>query len=506
MRKIYFAGIFLLTLLFYSCKKEQTLTPKTANAGEELKKTDWISGAELTNGTYVFKNNNGQCFEAASTSNGAVIRQSTYTGSPIQQWDVLALGNGYYKITNHQTKLALDVPQYSKGQKVQLQQWTPNNGDNQLWYLQNQGKFYALQNKNSKLVVTLNNNSTAKFEKITQTTFVYSYANAWIPEMVNLPRITIAGTKFIDPSGKEFKAWGLNYVGNALQELMEDKWDQPAVMAAIASDFAYMKSLGTNIVRLQLQYNKYMSSPTTPNIDNIKRLLQVVEIAKQNDIYLIVTGLAAFRPADQPSWYVNTTDEQRWAMQANFWMAISTALKNNPTVFSFNLMNEPIVNSGNTAINLTNWANNGTNENSGDWFVQYITRQPYPGSTNGASNWENQMRKWIQKLTAAVRAIDQTTPITVGFLDLPPYAHFTPDLDYASPHLYIKNNASGKTSIAQYTSNKPLLIEETWPFWFQGLDANTLKTFCLENKATNSGWVSQFFGRTISYYENLKPQ
>ncbi|RYZ91947.1 MAG: hypothetical protein EOP47_30820 [Sphingobacteriaceae bacterium] len=225
---------------------------------------------------------------------------------------------------------------------------------------------------------------------------------------------------------------------------------------------------------------------------------------KQNDIYLIVTGLAAFRQTDQPAWYTNATDEQRWAMQANFWTAISTALKDNPTVFSFNLMNEPIVNSGNTAV--TKWTSNGSTATSADWFVQYITRSPYPGSTNGNSNWEAQMRKWIQKMTAVIRAKDVTTPITVGFLDLPPYAHFTADLDYASPHLYIKNDASGKASIAQYTSSKPLLIEETWPFWFQGLDANTLKTFCLQNKATNSGWVSQFFGRTIDYYENLKPQ
>lgn len=85
-------------------------------------------------------------------------------------------------------------------------------------------------------------------------------------------------------------------------------------------------------------------------------------------------------------------------------------------------------------------------------------------------------------------------------LNLPPFADFTPDLDYASLHLYIKDNYSGLTAIAQYTSPKPLLIEETWPFWFQGLDANTLESFCLNTRSLTSGWVSQFFGKTIEQY------
>ncbi|RYZ96539.1 MAG: hypothetical protein EOP47_23675, partial [Sphingobacteriaceae bacterium] len=245
MRRSCIAGACLLALFFISCKKSQPITPDAAKEDSEFKKTDWISGAALTNGTYAFLNNNGQCFEAASASNGAVVRQNTYSGTAIQQWDVVSLGEGNYKITNHQTKLALDVPGNSKAQNVQLQQWIPNSGNNQIWQLQNQGKFYALINKNSGLVITLNNNSTTRYEKITQTTFIHNAAHAWVPQMVNLPKITIAGNKFYQ-SGKEFKLWGLNYVGNPQQELMEDKWDQPAVMAAIAADFAYMKSLGTN--------------------------------------------------------------------------------------------------------------------------------------------------------------------------------------------------------------------------------------------------------------------
>jgi hypothetical protein len=278
-------------------------------------------------------------------------------------------------------------------------------------------------------------------------------------------------------------------------------------MASLGRNFAYMSdSLGANEVRIIIQYNKYMSSITQPNYANIALLKQVADSAKKYNIHLIITGLGANRPADQPAWYTNLSDSARWVAQANYWSVIAGALANNPTIFSYDLANEPVVNSGNSALTSSNWAADGSSDTSADWYGQYITRQPYPGSTNGVNNWEAPMHKWIKQLTAAIRAVDAATPITAGMLNLPPFADFTTDLDYASLHLYVKNDQAGISSIAQYTSNKPLLIEETWPAWLSGLDAPQLATFVESEKPAVTGWVSQFFGKTIQQYASEHPE
>ncbi len=508
MTKVYLICSCGLMLFFYSCKKDNTVTTKQPVQNDKNKLENWVNGTgqTLSNGTYVFKGPNGQCFQVATSNSGDPVQQNNYSGLANQQWDIWDLGNGYCKITNHSSHLALDVKGNSTAQNTQLIQYAYNGGDNQQWRFAWQGLLYVLINKHSNLVITLNNNSKTQFEKITQTSFKADSAHVWIPQMLALPRISISGKKFVDQNGTEFKLWGVNYVQNPHHSLMEDNWDQPAIMQSIGSDFQYMKFLGCNIVRLQLQYNKYMTGPATPNIPNIQRLLQIVNFAKQNDIHLIVTGLGAFRPADQPAWYTNMTDAQRWSAQANFWTAISTALANNPTIFSYDLMNEPVVNSGNNALTSSNWSADGTNVDSANWFGQYITRQPYPGSTNGINNWETPMHKWIKQLSAAIRAKDATTPITVGMLNLPPFADFTVDLDYTSMHLYPKDAASATANINAWSTGKPLLIEETWPFWFMGMDANALRDYCLANKSLTTGWVSQFFGKTIDQYQNEKPQ
>src|SRR5216110_1840507 len=57
-------------------------------------------------------------------------------------------------------------------------------------------------------------------------------------------------------SGQPFHPWGLNYGHSG--RLMEDFWEQD--WPALARDFREMKTMGANVVRLNLQFGKFMSS------------------------------------------------------------------------------------------------------------------------------------------------------------------------------------------------------------------------------------------------------
>jgi hypothetical protein len=78
------------------------------------------------------------------------------------------------------------------------------------------------------------------------------------------------GFELTTPSGQRFTAWGFNY--SCGDRLLEDYWDTE--WAGIAQDFGEMKSLGANLVRIHLQFAKFMQDPATPDEAALDRLEQ----------------------------------------------------------------------------------------------------------------------------------------------------------------------------------------------------------------------------------------
>src|SRR5437763_11601364 len=96
-------------------------------------------------------------------------------------------------------------------------------------------------------------------------------------------RVSGDGKGFVHAaSGKPFTPWGLNY-GNA-GRLIEDFWD--AEWATVANDFRDMKALGANVVRVHLQFAKFMDSPDRPNAKALERLGKLLDLAEQTSLYL----------------------------------------------------------------------------------------------------------------------------------------------------------------------------------------------------------------------------
>src|SRR5262245_9089653 len=63
----------------------------------------------------------------------------------------------------------------------------------------------------------------------------------------------------LTPSGKSFIPWGFNYGGDRKLQLIEDRWD--ADWATIEQHFMQMKELGANVVRIHLQFGRFMDAP-----------------------------------------------------------------------------------------------------------------------------------------------------------------------------------------------------------------------------------------------------
>jgi hypothetical protein len=322
-------------------------------------------------------------------------------------------------------------------------------------------------------------------------------------ERGELERVRVAdnGKGFVlAASGKPFTPWGLNY-GNA-GRLIEDFWD--ADWDTVARDLRDMKRLGANVVRVHLQFGKFMDGPDRPNARALRRLGRLLELTEGCGLYLDLTGLGCYRKADVPRWYDGLSEEDRWAAQARFWGAIAARCAGSPAVFCYDLMNEPFAGGG--------------DKKPGDWysghllggydFVQWVALD-----TRGRPR-EEIARAWVKRLSAAIREQDKAHLITVGLLPwVRGWGHLSgfvpdkvaPELDFVSVHIYPeKDQVDGALEVLKkFAVGKPLVVEETFPL---SCSAAELEEFLKRSRGTACGWMGHYDGMTPEGLEGLKKE
>lgn len=62
----------------------------------------------------------------------------------------------------------------------------------------------------------------------------------------------------LQPSGKPFRIWGVNYGRDFKHRLLEDYWGTE--WKTVVEDFDELKKLGANVVRVHLQVGRFISS------------------------------------------------------------------------------------------------------------------------------------------------------------------------------------------------------------------------------------------------------
>lgn len=297
-------------------------------------------------------------------------------------------------------------------------------------------------------------------------------------------------------SRKRFVVWGVNYDRDDAGRLLEDYWDSE--WATVADDFAEIKALGANLVRVHLQSGKFMDAPDRPNAANLARLGRLVRLAEDVGLYLDVTGLGCYRKSDVPAWYDRLDEAARWDVQGRFWQAVAGVCWQSPAIFCYDLMNEPIVPGDRQE---TEWL---TGELAGKFYVQRISLD-LAGRTR-----EQVARQWLEKLTTAIRKVDNRHMITVGVI---PWAHvfkgakplfYAPgvgdSLDFTSVHFYPKRGevAGALAALKVYDLGKPLVVEEIFPLEC-GIDE--AGEFIERSREFCDGWVSFYWGKTIAEHE-----
>jgi len=307
--------------------------------------------------------------------------------------------------------------------------------------------------------------------------------------------VTADGRGFVlQPSGESFIPWGLNYDHDRDGRLIEDYWETE--WDAVVEDFREMRALGANVVRVHLQFGKFMRGPHEPNQRALRRLGELLGLAEEVGLRLDITGLGCYEKAAVPAWYDELGEQQRWEAQAEFWEAVARRCAGSSAVFCYDLMNEPVV--------------AGAPRAAGDWlgppfggdgkcYVQFIT-------LDAAGRVPHEVaRDWTRALTAAIRRHDQRHLITVGLvdwsLDRPGLRSgfvpdkIAPDLDFLSVHTYPNAGEVPQAleTLRGFAVGKPVLIEETFPL---RCSMPEFEAFMEGSREIASGWIGFYWGKT----------
>lgn len=310
-------------------------------------------------------------------------------------------------------------------------------------------------------------------------------------------RVSQDGTHFVvGEIDQRFVVWGVNYDHNGSGELLDeywmDRWEE------VAEDFAEIKTLGANCVRIHLQLGKFMSAADQPNQTALDQLAKLLKLAEKTGLYLDITGLACYHKANVPDWFDRQSEQDRWKTQSLFWESVARVCRDSPAVFCYDLMNEPILPGKKKAGEQTEsqWL---AGELGGKFFVQRL-------SLDLAQRTRQEVAKaWVDQMVDAIRTHDDRHMITVGVI---PWVFafgggkplfYSPEvserLDFVSVHFYPEKEEVEKaiTALRAYDIGKPLIVEEMFPLKCSEAE---LADFVTQSAAFADGWISFYWGET----------
>ncbi len=317
-----------------------------------------------------------------------------------------------------------------------------------------------------------------------------------------LPPIRVApdGDGFVrTDTGERFVAWGFNYDHDHAGRLLDDYWQ--AEWPTVVEDFAEMKALGANVVRIHLQVARFLAAPGRLHDNALERLAQLVALAESTGLYLDVTGLGCYHKRDVPPWYDALDEAARWKAQALFWGGVARVCTGSSAIFCYDLMNEPILPGKEPA---QEWL---AGEFAGKHFVQRITLDLAGRPRDEVA------RAWVERLVAAIREHDRDHMITVGVI---PWATVWPNakplfhsaevgakLDFVAVHFYPEKDEVDKAlrALSVYDVGKPLVVEETFPL---RCSAEELEMFIETSRDRVDGWVSFYWGKTPTELRDIE--
>lgn len=297
-------------------------------------------------------------------------------------------------------------------------------------------------------------------------------------------------TPFTRSTGEPFCPWGFNYDRDHRGRLLEEYWDTE--WPTVAADFAEMKRLGANTIRVHLQVDAFFEAPYRPNPRALDRLARLLRLAERTGLYLNLTGLGCYRRSRVPLWYEQLDEAGRWHAQTIFWTSVARVAARSPAVFCYNLMNEPFV--------------PGTPRAQGGWLAGEFGGFSYVQAITLDSAGRPRVmvaRQWIQALAGAIRSEDPHALITVGLLPetraTDSFSGFDPamvaeEVDFLSVHLYPRGQPhdDARQVLETCSALKPVVVEETFPLHLAPV---LMTAFVREHRRFAAGWLTFYWGQ-----------
>lgn len=264
--------------------------------------------------------------------------------------------------------------------------------------------------------------------------------------MAALSKIRVArdGRGFVNTEGRRFVPFGVTYyrpnTGWAPQ-----LWKQFDA-AATRRDFAQMKDLGVNCVRVFLSYGSFYRRPGELDAEGVAKFDQFLSIAEAAGIYVQPTGPDAWE--GPPEWPVGGIgDPVTLANLESYWKLFAARYAGRNVILDLELRNEPAV----------EW--NGLEKQWAAWLKAKYGDAAPPATVpvNNDSHWldyqlfrESLADDWTRRQVAAIKSADPTALVTVGMVQwsvpsllpsLRDYAAFNPMrqaryLDFLTIHFY----------------------------------------------------------------------
>ena len=285
---------------------------------------------------------------------------------------------------------------------------------------------------------------------------------------VPLPRIQIApdGRSFQTADGQPFRPMGVTYYrpGTGWAPQVWKQFDVEATRA----DFARLKELGANCVRVFLSYGTFLNSPEALSEEGLVKFDQFLAAAEAAGLYVHPTGPDHWEGT--PSWVAGDriADERVLEALETFWKLFAARYRGRSAIFAYDLRNEPEVGWDTPALRSKwnewvartypnsdalrqAWGQSGGG--AGGSAISVPGREDKPGDRRLLDYQhfrEDIADEWTRRQVTAIKSVDPNALVTVGLIQwsvpsllpgISHYAGFRPDrqarfLDFLEFHFY----------------------------------------------------------------------